>query len=473
MIVSSPGLVDVPLVEPVLLDRQPGVERRQVRGRRRRELRGDRLDLQPPQERMVGVALDELPAERVEQHDRDPLVLARQRGDSAGKFSESCHFCRGRAQKYGKLARNHGRLRRGSDEESMGRAGAGVRAAALHGVSRRRAGAEGPDLFGHRRLPPRRHGRGDPTRGRRTDPGQAAGGRHRQRLPHLQWAGPAPACRGCRTRGNPAIFTAANLAQYDAIFFWQASSRNRDDTTGQRLFTDAEQAVIESFARAGGGLAAMHASVTMAAGAGDVAVVGRAGRQRDRRADAGPLGDRRQQHRDRPGLRPQPPVDQGPARQLPLRRRALHVLLQRPRHAPRADDARRGDLQRRQRRHADGRRPPDRVVPDVRGRPRLGLEPRALLRRLPRERRRQQPASSTSSAASAGPRGRRARTPTAAARCGRTSRAPCSPTTCAARSASTSRATARSTGPRSATRRCSPRAGCGCTTRRRARPARC
>ena len=71
------------------------------------------------------------------------------------------------------------------------------------------------------------------------------------------------ACRGV----NPTLFTEANLAQYDAIFFWQASSRNRDDTTGQRLFTDGEQAVIENFARAGGGLAAMHASVTMAAGA--------------------------------------------------------------------------------------------------------------------------------------------------------------------------------------------------------------
>ena len=70
------------------------------------------------------------------------------------------------------------------------------------------------------------------------------------------------ACRGV----NPGLFTAAGLASYDAIFFWQASSRNRDDTTGQRLFTDSEQAAIEEFARAGGGIAAMHASVTMGAG---------------------------------------------------------------------------------------------------------------------------------------------------------------------------------------------------------------
>ena len=78
-------------------------------------------------------------------------------------------------------------------------------------------------------------------------------------------AGTLPGCRNA-TVGNPAIFTAANLAQYDAIFFWQASSRDRDDTTGERLFNDAEQAVIEQFARSGGGIGAMHASVTMGAG---------------------------------------------------------------------------------------------------------------------------------------------------------------------------------------------------------------
>ena len=285
-------------------------------------------------------------------------------------------------------------------------------------------------------------------------------------------AGTLPGCQNA-TVGNPAIFTASNLAQYDAIFFWQASSRDRDDTTGERLFTDARAGrdrAVRPRRRRHRGDARLRDDGRRP---GHVAVVGRAGRQRDRRADAGPLGDRREQHRDRPGVRPQPPVDQGPAGQLPVRRRALHVLLERPRHAPRADDARRGDLQRRHGRHPDGRRPSDRVVPDVRGRADLGLEPRALLRRLPGERRRQQPDQA--------PRRRRplrrgharARTPTAARPCGRTSAAPCWPTTSRARSAWTSRATARSTGPRSATRRSSPRAGCGCTTRRRARRARC
>ena len=76
----------------------------------------------------------------------------------------------------------------------------------------------------------------------------------------------APGCRNA-TVGNPAIFTPANLAQYDAIFFWQASSLNRGDTTSPQLFNTAEQTAIEEFARAGGGIGAMHASVTMGAGA--------------------------------------------------------------------------------------------------------------------------------------------------------------------------------------------------------------
>ncbi|MDA0180604.1 PKD domain-containing protein [Solirubrobacter phytolaccae] len=83
---------------------------------------------------------------------------------------------------------------------------------------------------------------------------------------HGTGTGTIPGCRNT-TVGNPAIFTGANLAQYDAIFFWQASSLNRGDTTSPQLFNTAEQTAIEAFARAGGGIAAMHASVTMGAGA--------------------------------------------------------------------------------------------------------------------------------------------------------------------------------------------------------------
>ena len=78
------------------------------------------------------------------------------------------------------------------------------------------------------------------------------GGRH-ERLPHLlgtrhRRRDGLPGCRN-ETVGNPAIFTSANLAQYDAIF-WQASSLNRGDTTSPQLFTTAEQQAIEEFARA-------------------------------------------------------------------------------------------------------------------------------------------------------------------------------------------------------------------------------
>ena len=92
----SAGSYTTPLVEPVLGDREAGVERRQVRGRGRGELRRDRLDLQPPQERMIGVALHERPAERVQQHDRDALVLARERGDPRREVGESGHVARER-----------------------------------------------------------------------------------------------------------------------------------------------------------------------------------------------------------------------------------------------------------------------------------------------------------------------------------------------------------------------------------------
>jgi glucose/arabinose dehydrogenase/type 1 glutamine amidotransferase len=79
--------------------------------------------------------------------------------------------------------------------------------------------------------------------------------------------GALPGCRN-PTEGVPAIFTPENLAQYDAIFFWQASSQFRGQPQTGPLFNAAEQAAIEEFAHAGGGIAAMHASVTM--GAGDV-----------------------------------------------------------------------------------------------------------------------------------------------------------------------------------------------------------
>jgi hypothetical protein len=49
-----------------------------VRGRGRRELGLDLRDLQPAQERVVGVALEEPPAEGVEQDDADAVVRPRE-----------------------------------------------------------------------------------------------------------------------------------------------------------------------------------------------------------------------------------------------------------------------------------------------------------------------------------------------------------------------------------------------------------
>ena len=97
-----------------------------------------------------------------------------------------------------------------------------------------------------------------------------AAGRH-ERLPDVQRARHRHrhGSRAAATRrsATPRSSPRANLAQYDAIFFWQASSLNRGDTTSPQLFTTAEQKAIEEFARAGGGIGAMHASVTMGAGA--------------------------------------------------------------------------------------------------------------------------------------------------------------------------------------------------------------
>jgi len=77
--------------------------------------------------------------------------------------------------------------------------------------------------------------------------------------------GALPGCRN-ETEGTPAIFTEENLADYDAIFFWQASSQFRGQPATGPLFNAAERAAIEGFVNDGGGIAAMHASMTMAAG---------------------------------------------------------------------------------------------------------------------------------------------------------------------------------------------------------------
>ena len=60
----------------MLADRAAGVHRRDVRRRGRRELRAQLGHLEPAQERVVGVALEEAAAEGVEQDHADPVALA-------------------------------------------------------------------------------------------------------------------------------------------------------------------------------------------------------------------------------------------------------------------------------------------------------------------------------------------------------------------------------------------------------------
>ena len=84
------GLVDVPLVGAVLADRLRGVQRRDVGGRRgrelRRQLRDHALRAQPrEQRRALGEALEERPAERVHEHGDDPRRRLAELGQHVGR----------------------------------------------------------------------------------------------------------------------------------------------------------------------------------------------------------------------------------------------------------------------------------------------------------------------------------------------------------------------------------------------------
>jgi hypothetical protein len=87
---AEPGVVDVPLVHAVLAHGPPGVQRGDVRGGRARELgrelRDGALGEHAAQQRvLVGVALEEGPAERVEQDEDDALDRFRGGGDRRGR----------------------------------------------------------------------------------------------------------------------------------------------------------------------------------------------------------------------------------------------------------------------------------------------------------------------------------------------------------------------------------------------------
>jgi plastocyanin len=66
---------------------------------------------------------------------------------------------------------------------------------------------------------------------------------------------------------NPRIFSDDNLAKYDAIFLFNASSAHAGGGRPGPLWTDAQKAAIIRFIQAGGGIAANHNATDMSAGA--------------------------------------------------------------------------------------------------------------------------------------------------------------------------------------------------------------
>ena len=85
----QPRLEDVPLVEAVLAQREAGVDRRRVDGRRRREAGRPALDLGAGEERVLAMTLEEPPAERVEVDEDDPRMLVELRLDQVGQLVEA------------------------------------------------------------------------------------------------------------------------------------------------------------------------------------------------------------------------------------------------------------------------------------------------------------------------------------------------------------------------------------------------
>src|SRR6266516_98974 len=85
----EPRLENVPLVEAVLAQREPGVDRGRMDSRRRREARRPTLDVGTDEERMVGVPFEETPPERIEVDEGDPRVLGELRLDQPGQLVEA------------------------------------------------------------------------------------------------------------------------------------------------------------------------------------------------------------------------------------------------------------------------------------------------------------------------------------------------------------------------------------------------
>ena len=153
---------------------------------------------------------------------------------------------------------------------------------------------------------------------------------------------------------DAGVFTAANLAPYEAVVFLS--------TTGDVL-DEAQQTAFESYVRGGGGFVGVHAAADTEY---DWPFYGDARRRVLRVAPGDPAGDR-------PGGGPRAPGDRAPRRHLAADRRVVQLPDEPAGHRPRARDARRVDVLRRH----DGRRPPDRLVQDRGRRPVVLHRPRA------------------------------------------------------------------------------------------------
>ena len=161
---------------------------------------------------------------------------------------------------------------------------------------------------------------------------------------------------------NPRVFTAANLAQYDAIVFLNSSwswGGGGDAATGPLLEGSQKDALV-GYLQNGGGIAAIHNMTDAGRRRVGVGLVGRQPELGHRHHDARPRGHQRhRQRRDGAGRRQQPPVDEGPARHVDDRRRALQLPAQRPRRPSRARHVRRAHVHPgRQRRRARTTRSP-------------------------------------------------------------------------------------------------------------------
>lgn len=66
---------------------------------------------------------------------------------------------------------------------------------------------------------------------------------------------------------NPRIFSAANLAQYDAVFFFNAGGHTGGSGATGPLWTDPQRDAIRTFVNNGGGIAANHLATDIGAGA--------------------------------------------------------------------------------------------------------------------------------------------------------------------------------------------------------------